>query len=105
MAPKPVRDSPVSPVRAASNRAAASGLRRLQRTAGGGPFSGSLVAGRSSVVRARASASSHTCALRRWRDPPNTGSAVNFSALSGSLVAALMIAASGRIRPGAMSRR
>ncbi len=37
-------------------------------------------------------------------DPPNTGSAVSFSTVSGSAVAALMIAESGRMRPGAMSR-
>jgi hypothetical protein len=33
------------------------------------------------------------------------GSAVSFSTVSGSVVAALTIAASGRMRPGAISRR
>jgi len=70
-----------------------------------GAVTGSDAVGRSSVVRARASASSQTPALRRWREPPNTGRATNFSTVSGLTVAALMMAASGRMRPGAMSRR
>ena len=57
------------------------------------------------LSRRAASASSQTCALRRCLDPPKTGSAVSSSTVFGSAVAALMIAESGRIRPGAMSRR
>ena len=61
--------------RAASSRAAASGLRLLHRAAGGGPFCGSAVSGGSGLVRAASSAASHTLALRRCLCPPKIGSA------------------------------
>ena len=67
-------DNAPRPARAASSRAAASGLRRLHRTAGGGPFCGSEARGGSRSSRAAASASSQTCALRRCLGPPKTGS-------------------------------
>ena len=98
-------DSSESPARAASSRAAASGLRLAQRTAGGGPFCGSAVSGGSGLVRADSSAASQTCALRRCLCPPKIGSFVRSSTVLGSATAAATIAESGRIRPGAMSRR
>ena len=76
-----------------------------QRAGGGGPLGGSASSGGSGFPGPLAARANHIAALRRWLRPPNTGNATRSSRVFGSAVAASMMAESGRMRRGAMSRR
>ena len=99
--------SSASAALARCSRAAASGSRDAHRAGAGGPSCspctvGSSVAG---AARARATARSQESAPRLCMRPEKTGSSVNAATVVGRFCAASMMALSGRMRCGAMSRR